>query len=877
MTVKACQSSLGNASVHMDKTPRTLVDIKNAREARTTEVLKIKDEQIRILTEQSNKLLEAIENGEEEISTIQLEKAHIDDENRQLRESNFIVQSQAKVTGAEFKELKEEAWERNAQLKTITTQHAEVLKCLEVEEEECLRLSTTLNGVEAELRDLKVQHIGLGNDANSTQEEATKTSKKYELQSEEIRILRFEVEVIKRQQSEEAMKASVETESLQEQLRVRKEKQYQLLEKLQNQETARKKAEDQASVMEEMLQKLHLKSTLAETQLHVEISSKLSQADLNKKLTSDNDLLSGKNKEITSKMQKMEQDHVRMEATSRENGDQLREMAEKVFQLLERLKLAELGKTRSLEALRSKEDEAHGLKKNVTYLVKEHSKETKQRVQLQSGLEALQNQVRDLKKHSSQLGQRCKEEGRLKVKMDDANREGEGKVKTLNSRISFLLNKLQTDEEAKGRQQNEVSNIKLKIEKSMSSNRDLQQQLDSFTSTATTLEETLREKEAQLDSACIKLDAFQQLYSEQDEMREEANQRDAAACNTDSFAGGRLRFFIDNKPTLGLFLLKAKNSKDRDWLDRNHCNVFMKKASKSNNKQDLLLQKIAETFGIILTREEEIIKLSEDLEGHTSDVDKLSRKLKLIHERLDEEEESKRRTLLKYINAVKDSANRSVTGCDKSREQGVSVRVGFVNLAEVRNTIAVDSNLHWRFVLSHFFIWKTCLRDDEIHAISAMLRENETITELNLRGNMISDEGCRALASILSGSSSLERIDLRENRITVKGIKLIVEALDRSTRVHHVHVHTSGKVDAFGQEIEDSASCAVKQSNIVCKVDIRDNSKPGDVLLCQEDLFGLPISISDNTISKSGKGSKKEIDRMQKREQCLSLLTPAQI
>lgn len=40
---------------------------------------------------------------------------------------------------------------------------------------------------------------------------------------------------------------------------------------------------------------------------------------------------------------------MRMEMESRDSGEQLREMAEKVFQLLERLKLAELGKNKAME------------------------------------------------------------------------------------------------------------------------------------------------------------------------------------------------------------------------------------------------------------------------------------------------------------------------------------------------------------------------------------------------------------------------------------------------------------------------------------------------------------------------------------------------
>lgn len=61
----------------------------------------------------------------------------------------------------------------------------------------------------------------------------------------QVRLLRAASEQVKQQNSELKMKAQVELESLQEQLRVRKEKQYQLLEKLQGQEEAKRQAEDQ--------------------------------------------------------------------------------------------------------------------------------------------------------------------------------------------------------------------------------------------------------------------------------------------------------------------------------------------------------------------------------------------------------------------------------------------------------------------------------------------------------------------------------------------------------------------------------------------------------------------------------------------------------
>lgn len=57
---------------------------------------------------------------------------------------------------------------------------------------------------------------------------------------------------------------------------------------------------------------------------------------------------------------------MRMEMESRDSGEQLREMAEKVFQLLERLKLAELAKNKAMEVTHYKRHNRYSrLCKNV--------------------------------------------------------------------------------------------------------------------------------------------------------------------------------------------------------------------------------------------------------------------------------------------------------------------------------------------------------------------------------------------------------------------------------------------------------------------------------------------------------------------------------
>lgn len=159
---------------------------------------------------------------------------------------------------------------------------------------------------------------------------------------------------------------------------------------------------------------------------------------------------------------------------------------------------------------------------------------------------------------------------------------------------------------------------------------------------------------------------------------------------------------------------------------------------------------------------------------------------------------------------------------------------------------------------------QSCLGDEDVHAIAAMLRENETIAELDLMGNMISDEGCRALGSVLAGKSSLRYVNMRRNKITVNGIKILVESLQRCPRVRHVHVHTGGKIEAFGNidySNDDSSSSSATEiatssssssySNTVCIIDVRDNAKVENSNKLKDDFLGLPITVREGSKKKN--------------------------
>ncbi len=81
--------------------------------------------------------------------------------------------------------------------------------------------------------------------AKTHEEMASQAAREAQLRAEELRLLRAEVTQLRNQNVEMKRKMQVELESLQEQLRVRKEKQYSLLERTQAAEEAKRQSDDQ--------------------------------------------------------------------------------------------------------------------------------------------------------------------------------------------------------------------------------------------------------------------------------------------------------------------------------------------------------------------------------------------------------------------------------------------------------------------------------------------------------------------------------------------------------------------------------------------------------------------------------------------------------
>lgn len=783
---------------------------KGTKETRAAEALAMKDEQMKILGNQNAQLLASLNEMDDEINTLKLNKLRLEEENHSLRDQNFELQSKAGAAESTLAKAQAKFEERETQVRVLTDHNTELLRLLEHEEAQTSSLAVKEATLASDLETLQTRHTSLLSSAKTHEEIAARATREGQLRAEEVRLLRNESDQLRACNIELKMKTQVELEALQEQLRVRKEKQYQLLEKLQQLEELKRQSEDQIAAVEDKTRKLHVRNQELETQVQLEAKAKRAQINANKAFFSENGNLQREKHELQTRCDKAEQERSRMEAENRDSADQLREMAEKVFSLLERLKLAELGKTKAIDGLKVKEIELVSLQKKNARLLKEGTQEGKARVKSELDKKVLLEQLQALKKHNAQLSLRCSDEVKSKLKEADERKQLEEKSKTMSSRVAFLLNKMQADEEAKIVSKEDTKKLQAQLTTLQEKGAELAHKLHTTAESNRVVTEALRCKQDELDTQTIKFAAMQKKMAEmalameqsgvpmtmgaEDDNTHEKKQRGNQETThpDDAAAAANGRFFIECRASQGgLFLIKARRTnftlqtqqQSIDFLERMNINSFLQRAQKSLNTKQLLVERIASLLTRLVTCEDTVSDIKEQLEAKNGQMTHLSRKIYWMQERLTIEEDAKRKTLLRYVHEVKSHAPLVPTES-----------TGHRSFASCGNLKLPESGIG----------------DEEVHAIAALVRNAINVYELQLRGNSISNEGARAIAAVLGMSSCrLRHVDLRNNHIGRDGVKMLAEALERSERIKHVYVHAGGKIEALGTTNQESQAANV--------------------------------------------------------------------
>ncbi|KFH68943.1 hypothetical protein, variant [Podila verticillata NRRL 6337] len=138
--------------------------------------------------------------------------------------------------------------------------------------------------------------------------------------------------------------------------------------------------------------------------------------------------------------------------------------------------------------------------------------------------------------------------------------------------------------------------------------------------------------------------------------------------------------------------------------------------------------------------------------------------------------------------------------------------------------------------------------DNGAQALSETLKTNSTLTTLDLRGNSIGDNGAQALSKTLKTNSTLTILDLQENSIGDSGAQALAEALKINSTLSTLHFKRNSIGDNGAQALSEALktnstlttlnlwcnligpygarmlSEALKTNSTLCTLDLQENS-----------------------------------------------------
>jgi len=146
---------------------------------------------------------------------------------------------------------------------------------------------------------------------------------------------------------------------------------------------------------------------------------------------------------------------------------------------------------------------------------------------------------------NSQLDQKLKEEAKSRIREEEACKEANKKVRTLDGRIAFLLSKLQSDEEARSTQQEEMKNMESQVQRITQQCNVLQTKLTQAEDSAKNVINKLQQSNKLLKEAQIKQQSAEQHLQEEHALigfREEMKATQAKGKPENSLAAGSCDF-----------------------------------------------------------------------------------------------------------------------------------------------------------------------------------------------------------------------------------------------------------------------------------------------------------------------------------------------
>jgi serine/threonine protein kinase len=149
---------------------------------------------------------------------------------------------------------------------------------------------------------------------------------------------------------------------------------------------------------------------------------------------------------------------------------------------------------------------------------------------------------------------------------------------------------------------------------------------------------------------------------------------------------------------------------------------------------------------------------------------------------------------------------------------------------------------------------KTALCDEEMKTIAEELKTNETVQDLDLRHNNLSNEGIIAIAEMLEVNKTINNVVLSNNNISSEGVARLATALTRNQTLTNLEIGNNPLLDDGIQAICEALKTNKKLKQLfvhgtqISLIGIKFIAK----MLCERHLTLKQLAIGSNDIADDG-------------------------
>src|ERR1700729_120298 len=130
-----------------------------------------------------------------------------------------------------------------------------------------------------------------------------------------------------------------------------------------------------------------------------------------------------------------------------------------------------------------------------------------------------------------------------------------------------------------------------------------------------------------------------------------------------------------------------------------------------------------------------------------------------------------------------------------------------VSANEITENLVLDTSVTHLVVVEYF----TDLA--QIQRLGGFLKNNDTITDIDLTGNEIGTEGAKVIADALKVNHTITNINLHGNKIGTEGAKVIIDAL----KVNHTIVNIDLLGNHIGFEVAEALADVLEENRLKVK------------------------------------------------------------